>query len=138
MRLAALTGATGFLGRHTAAELARRGWRVRVLTRRDPVDPVWRGFEPEVVVGDLADAGALKALARGADVVIHAAGLVKVSRLADFTRVNRDGAARVAEAAGNAHLLLVSSLAAREPQLSPMPPASGRARTPSGQSWGSD
>ncbi|WP_374470511.1 NAD-dependent epimerase/dehydratase family protein [Phenylobacterium sp.] len=117
--VAALTGATGFLGRHLARELADRGWRVRILTRRDPVDPLWRGFEPEVVVGDLADESALRALSRGAEVVIHAAGLVKARSPADFLRVNRDGAARVAEAAGESRLLLVSSLAAREPQLSP-------------------
>lgn len=117
--LAALTGATGFLGRQVARELARQGWRVRVLTRRDPVHADWRGFEPEVVIGDLSDPAALAELTRGADVVIHAAGLVKTRRLEDFRRVNVEGAAKVAEAAGDAHLLLVSSLAAREPQLSP-------------------
>lgn len=117
--LAALTGATGFLGRRVARELARQGWRVRVLTRRDPVHSDWQDFEPEVVVGDLSDTAALAALTRGADVVIHAAGLVKARRLDDFRRVNAEGAQKVAEAAGDAHLLLVSSLAAREPQLSP-------------------
>jgi nucleoside-diphosphate-sugar epimerase len=117
--LAALTGATGFLGRHLVAELARQGWRVRILTRRDPIDPLWAEVTPEIVPGDLSDPAVLAALCRDADVVIHAAGLVKARRLADFSRVNREGAQRVAEATGAAHLLLVSSLAAREPQLSP-------------------
>jgi uncharacterized protein YbjT (DUF2867 family) len=117
--LAALTGATGFLGRHLVRALAGRGWRVRILTRRDPIDPLWRDLEPEVVVGDLFDAAALRALVRDAEVVIHAAGLVKARRVQDFTRVNRDGARAVAVAADGAHLLLVSSLAAREPHLSP-------------------
>jgi nucleoside-diphosphate-sugar epimerase len=118
-RIAAVTGATGFLGRQLVRELAGQGWGVRILTRRDPIDLLWREIRPEVVAGDLSDEQALQALCRGAGVVIHAAGVVKVRRLDDFMRVNRDGAARVARASGDTHLLLVSSLAAREPQLSP-------------------
>ena len=32
--LIALTGSTGFIGRHLLAELTKRGYRVRVLLRR--------------------------------------------------------------------------------------------------------
>ena len=32
--LVALTGATGFIGRHLLRELPKRGYRVRVLLRR--------------------------------------------------------------------------------------------------------
>ena len=120
-RLAAVTGATGFLGRHLVQALSEDGWRVRALARRDP--GAWDGEAPEVIYGDLDDADALARLCRGADAVIHAAGLVRARSDAEFMSVNADGAGRVAavarrEAPGGA-FVLVSSLAAREPQLSP-------------------
>lgn len=90
-----------------------------MLARRDPVDPLWRGVEPQVIPGDLADPAALARLCARADVVIHAAGRVKAPSRAAFDAVNIAGARRLAEAARDApHVLLVSSLTAREPQLS--------------------
>lgn len=90
-----------------------------MLARRDPVDPLWRGATPEVVVGDLGNEAALARLCDGADVVIHNAGLVKAPSRAAFDAVNVDGARRVAMAAAKApHVILVSSLTAREPHLS--------------------
>lgn len=72
-----------------------------------------------MIPGALGDMRALVRLTDGADVVIHNAGLVKAPSRAAFDAVNVAGAAAVAEAAANApHVLLVSSLAAREPQLS--------------------
>lgn len=69
--------------------------------------------------GSLRDASALARLTHGADVVIHNAGLVKAPNRAAFDAVNVAGAAAVADAAADVpHLVLVSSLAAREPQLS--------------------
>ncbi len=121
-RLVAVTGATGFLGRHLIHALTRDGWRVRVLARREPA-PWIAEDAPEVVRGDLADADALTRLCAGADAVVHAAGLVRARRDAEFAQVNAEGAERVAaivrRAAPEAAFLLVSSLAAREPQLSP-------------------
>jgi uncharacterized protein YbjT (DUF2867 family) len=122
-RLVVLTGATGFLGRHVALALAARGLRLRILARRDPAHPLWRDLIFEVVPGTLEDAAALARLVQGADVVIHLAGLVRARSRREFLRVNRDGAARLAETlrrvAPAAHLIGISSLAAREPQLSP-------------------
>lgn len=121
--LAAVTGGTGFLGRHLVGALAAAGWRVRLLARRPPADPFGPGLHPEIVPGDLDDLGALRRLCKGAQAVIHAAGLVKAKRVADFRAVNADGAGRVAatarEAAPGARFVLVSSLAARAPDLSP-------------------
>ncbi|HET6971811.1 MAG TPA: SDR family NAD(P)-dependent oxidoreductase [Phenylobacterium sp.] len=118
-RLAAVTGATGFLGRQLLRTLAADGWRLRVLARRDPGDAEWRALGLDVVAGDMDDTQALRRLVSGADVVIHAAGLVKARSRAAFDAVNVAGSRRLAEAAGEApHVLLVSSLTAREPGLS--------------------
>lgn len=120
--LVALTGATGFIGRHLLRALGDAGWRVRLLLRRDPLSVGWGDLQPEVVAGGLEDETALQRLVEGADAVIHLAGLIKAARREQFFAVNRDGAARLARAvlshAPHAHVLLVSSLAAREPQLS--------------------
>jgi uncharacterized protein YbjT (DUF2867 family) len=116
-RLVAVTGATGFLGRHLARELAADGWRVRVLARRDVIHPLWRELEVEVVLGDLADASALDRLCRDAELVVHCAGLTKAWTAAAFNAVNVEGTRRVAERA-TGRMLLVSSLSAREPGLS--------------------
>jgi nucleoside-diphosphate-sugar epimerase len=125
--LAAVTGGSGFLGRHVAAALARDGWRLRLLLRRSPLPalPSIAGHAPvETVGGDLGDAAALRRLVEGARAVVHVAGLTKARRAAEFFAVNRDGSARLAEAvaavaAPGARCVLVSSMAAREPRVSP-------------------
>lgn len=117
-RIAALTGATGFLGRALCEALTSRGWSLRVLARADAAPPPGA----EVILGRLADQDALGRLAEGAGLVIHVAGLVKARTPAGFAPVNIEGARHMAEAAARratgAHFLLVSSLSAREPQLS--------------------
>ncbi|MDX6748643.1 NAD-dependent epimerase/dehydratase family protein [Geminicoccaceae bacterium 1502E] len=119
--LVALTGATGFIGRHAARELIGRGWRVRALLRRD--DPELATLGVEAVPGDLGDADAIGRLVDGADWVMHGAGAVSAPSDADFMRVNMMGTRTVAEAAASLprppRFLLLSSLAARHPSLSP-------------------
>lgn len=118
-KLAAVTGATGFVGPHLIAALARHGWRLRLLIRRWTPLPSLPGVDAEIVWGDLTDEAALRRLAAGADAVVHAAGLIKARRAEDFLAVNRDGTARLSAVAADVPFLLLSSLAAREPQLSP-------------------
>jgi nucleoside-diphosphate-sugar epimerase len=115
----AVTGATGFVGPHLLAALARHGWTMRLLVRRWSPLPSLPGVDAEVVFGDLDDGSALKQLVDGVDAVIHAAGLIKARRASDFGRVNREGTARLSGLAPETTFLLLSSLAAREPQLSP-------------------
>lgn len=117
----ALTGATGFVGGHLLRRLAADGWRLRALTRRPGVLPAGGGSVTPVV-GDLASDAALAELVAGADVVVHCAGLVAARSAAEFRDVNVAGTTRLlraAAAAGRPRFLLISSLAAREPQLSP-------------------
>ena len=116
--VAALTGATGFLGRTIAQALLDQGYVLRILARPDAAPPV----PAEVVIGRLADQPALERLMEGAEVVVHAAGLIKARRPVDFLPVNVEGARRMASAAAKvapqAHFLLISSLSARSPHLS--------------------
>lgn len=116
----AVTGATGFLGRRLVKVLADDGWTVRILARRDIADPAWLGVEPKLVIGDLASGRALATLCDGAEVVVHVAGLIKAASRAAFDKANVEGSRQVALAAkaAGARLIMVSSLAAREPRLS--------------------
>ena len=119
MPTVAVTGATGFVGPHLVAALARHGWKLRLLIRRWTPLPSLAGVEAEIVWGDLGDEASLKTLVTGADAVVHAAGLIKARHPIDFDQINRDGTARLSALAPDVPFLLLSSLAAREPQLSP-------------------
>ena len=115
----AITGATGFAGRHAVAELLLRGHRLRALVR----DPAKAGLAAgvETVQGDLADAAALARLVDGADAVIHLAGALTALDREGYFRVNEQGTQALADAAQKAgvrRFVHISSLAAREPQLS--------------------
>jgi 2-alkyl-3-oxoalkanoate reductase len=118
----AVTGATGFIGRRLVVALDEAGWQTRLLLRRDPVVTEWRDMQPEVVAGDLNDISALKRLVTGAERVVHLAGLIKAARRAQFIQVNHGGseslAKVIAKQAPTANLLQISTMAAREPQLS--------------------
>lgn len=118
-RLVALTGATGFAGRHAVAELLRHGHRVRALVR-DPAAAALPGGVA-TVTGDLDDDDALFRLVDGADAVVHLAGAIAALDRRDYFRVNAQGAVGVAGAAvrmGTPRFVHVSSLSAREPRLS--------------------
>ena len=99
------------------------GWRLRLLIRRQPPHLVLQNQSPEVVIGDLADDAALGQLVEGADAVLHIAGVVKALDRDDFMRGNAEPTGRLAGIAARQprppHFLLMSSLAAREPALSP-------------------
>lgn len=117
----AVTGATGFIGPHVVRRLQSDGWQVRILTRR-ALDPVLFGNTVEAVQGTLHDSTSLQRLVHGADAIVHIAGLIKARSRAAFFRGNADAVGRLAEIAALApappRFVLMSSLAAREPDLS--------------------
>lgn len=120
--LAAITGASGFVGSHVAERLAAQGWRLRLLVHRSSLPPALRALAPELIPGDLGDPLALDHLVQNADAVIHTAGLTQARRDREFFQANTAGSGNLATAvrqqAPRARLILISSLAAREPQLS--------------------
>jgi len=118
-RTYAVTGGTGFLGAAIIDQLIGRGDRVRALARNaDRLRTKSELVEP--VVGDLDDAPALARMCEGVDAVIHCAGLTHARRDSEFHAVNASGAGRAASAAANAGvaMVLISSMAARHPEVS--------------------
>jgi nucleoside-diphosphate-sugar epimerase len=121
-RTIAITGATGFIGGVLAKMLTAVGWQVRALVRSASYHKRPNDIAAEWVIGDLGDMESLRQLVTGTDAIVHCAGAVRGTNQNDFDRVNVDGVARLVQAATEQNpsprFLLLSSLAAREPQLS--------------------
>lgn len=113
-----VTGATGFVGSHLAEALARAGHDVAV-TLRATSDPRWlAGLQVERAALDLAAPERAALALEDVEAVVHAGGITRAARNAEFERVNVEGTRallRAAVAAGVRRFLLVSSLAARGP-----------------------
>jgi len=113
----AITGGTGFVGSHVLDQALAAGHSLRALTRKPQPDRAGVTW----VIGTLETAGSLEHLCAGADAVIHSAGAVNVPTRAAFAAANIAGTSAIVDAAtqaGVTRFLHVSSLAAREPQLS--------------------
>lgn len=117
-RTIAVTGGSGFLGSAIISLLLAGGDRVRALARKPLDRPCTDGLSE--IPGSLEDPSALMRLAEGADAVIHCAGLTHARREREFFAANAAGAGRVAAAAAaaGARLVHVSSIAARQPEIS--------------------
>ena len=115
MRLA-VTGGTGFVGSHLIELAVSEGHQVNALTRR-PQPPranvTW-------VDGALDVPQSLAALCAGCDAVVHIAGVINGSpdEFHQGNVVGTDNMIGAATAAGISRFIHISSLSAREPQLS--------------------
>jgi nucleoside-diphosphate-sugar epimerase len=122
-RVIALTGATGFIGGVLAQRLEAEGWQVRALVRLSSVKARLAGIVTQRVIGDIEDIDSLRRLVCGAEAVVHCAGAVRGASQDYFNRVNSAGVARLAQAATEHYppprFLMISSLVAREPGISP-------------------
>ena len=108
-----LTGASGFIGMHVAAELAREGAEVRGFSRSEP--PVEAALA-EWVRGDVTDAKAVADALEGCTSIVHVAALYSYARgdAARIEAVNVQGTRHVLEAAArrdSCRVLLTSSSA---------------------------
>jgi len=120
MATVALTGASGFVGRHVLAHLLQQGHSVRALARHPGQLPSAENLVS--VFGSLEAAAALSGLVERCDAVIHLAGATAGRDYAELARTNAAGTRRLIEAVRqtrpSARLIHVSSLAARHPELS--------------------
>jgi uncharacterized protein YbjT (DUF2867 family) len=117
IRTLAVTGGTGFVGRHLLRVALAAGYDLRALTRG------WKPPEDEIawVDGALDRPESLVKLAAGADAVIHIAGAINAADRAGFEAINVGGTANMIDAARKAgvrRFVHISSLSAREPDLS--------------------
>ncbi|MFN3675534.1 MAG: SDR family oxidoreductase [Sphingomonas pseudosanguinis] len=115
--IVAVTGATGFVGRAVVDRAAGAGLSLRALTRR--AQPSRAGIT--WIAGALDKPDSLATLVEGADAVLHIAGVVNAPDREGFVAGNIDGTRAMvaaAKAAGIRRFVHVSSLSAREPELS--------------------
>ncbi|WP_312489526.1 NAD(P)H-binding protein [Sphingomonas sp.] len=115
--IVAVTGATGFVGRAVVDRAAAMGLSLRALTRR--AQPSRAGIT--WIAGALDKPDSLATLVEGADAVLHIAGVVNAPDRAGFVAGNIEGTramVEAAKAAGITRFVHVSSLSAREPELS--------------------
>lgn len=118
-KLVAVTGATGFIGNVLVQKLAQDGWTVRALTRShrssDNKSIHW-------IQGDLDDITALHHLVNDVAFVIHCAATVRGRSFQEFAHTNIEGTKNILCAVKKQEqpprFLLISSLAARQPELS--------------------
>jgi len=103
------------------------GYRVRALVRDPARAQSLAASGVALVTGDLDNAAALSQLVTGCDAVVHGAGAVRGNSQHDFDRVNVAGTAHLLAALAATGqqadqspptLVLLSSIVAREPQLS--------------------
>ncbi len=114
----AITGGTGFIGKHLARDLAQRGHQVVIISRglysRDSGDQ----FPENVsfVTASVTDTGQLQQAFIGCDAIAHCAGTSQEDKFQTFQQVHVDGTRSTVEAARQAgvkKLVLVSYLHAR-------------------------
>lgn len=118
-KLVAVTGATGFIGKALVQRLVQSGWKVRALTRSGSF------LESEAIQwihGDLDNLASLRHLVNDVAFVIHCAATVRGNSFRKFERINIEGTENLLGAMTEQkqwpRFLLISSLAARNPELS--------------------
>jgi nucleoside-diphosphate-sugar epimerase len=119
----ALTGGTGFIGRAIIRRLLQERVRISALVRPASISSCFEAQGLSWIQGQLGNDESLRQLLDGASVVIHCAGSVRGASEADFVAANVSAVEKIVQVARDSadprRFLLISSLAARVPELSP-------------------
>lgn len=111
-----ITGATGYIGRHLVAQLARQGERPRCLVRNVKRVASVLPAGVELAQGDTTLPASLEAAVQGVDTIIHAAFITadhKQSEGNSYEKTNVEGTAnliKAAKAAGVKRIIEISGL----------------------------
>src|SRR3972149_2135527 len=98
-----ITGGAGFIGSHTADQLFRRGYSIKILDNLTPKThfgkwPEWIKPEYEKILGDVRDRASVEEALEGVDYVIHLAALMDLMpNYGDFFDTNVTSTARIYE-----------------------------------------
>lgn len=77
MKTILIAGASGYLGKYLVKEGKTRGYKIRVLLRRDPKPREFEFTPDEVFIGQATDPNSLTNLCEGIDVVISSLGITR-------------------------------------------------------------
>ncbi len=117
-----ITGATGFIGQRLVSCLLEQGHAVRAMVRPEKKSSSQIPLACEQIPVGLTDVDKLTGIVAESKAVIYCAGSVRGRNLTDFSVANIQGIQALIDASERASnappLLLVSSLAASQPQLS--------------------
>lgn len=113
----AVTGSTGFVGRHIVRTLVNRGCTVRALIRDpDKARTTLPVGNVHTVQGDLNDPRSLDTLLEGCQAVVHTVGIIREPHPGDFDKIHVDGTRAILEAAGRngvSRVIHISALGVR-------------------------
>ncbi|MEM9319463.1 MAG: complex I NDUFA9 subunit family protein [Pseudomonadota bacterium] len=98
-QLVTIFGGSGFIGRHVAQRMAKKGWRVRVAVRRPNealfVKPYGAVGQVEPVLANVRDDASVQAAIRGADAVVSCVSVTVQHGKQTFSFVQHHGTARI-------------------------------------------
>ena len=97
-----VTGSTGFLGRRVVQKLLDHSYQVRCLVRSPGRERMFDQGSVDVYYGDTDNPEALLSACQGVEQVVHLVAVIRQQGAVTYDRVNRVGAANVAQAAKSA------------------------------------
>lgn len=115
-RLVTVFGGSGFIGRHIVRALARRGWRIRVASRRPELafhlQPLGGVGQIHAVQANLRHRDSIRQAVHDSAAVVNLVGLLRESGLQSFDSIHVGGAEAISEAVKEAGITTLVHLSA--------------------------
>lgn len=111
-QIATLIGGTGFVGSYIARRLAKRGWQVRLASRRGEAADLHGKPGITAVACNINDEGSLRAAMEGAEAVVNCVGTFDKSGANGFHAIQNEGAARIGRLAAELSISRLAHLSA--------------------------